>query len=479
MNIIIRTQNSQRRITVSSFEELDQKIKSLFKVEEYSLYSDLERTKPLVEVENNQTIYLSYDAGEVKAYKEEPTCSHSPDAVCPKCAALDSPKKKEQPEVKVRYLSYKSYLEMLENQGRKEDEFDYRPRVCQDHPDKTKCSRCMERQITLASQIYRRVDRVEFDNQYCVENFISAWRDSGRQRIGLLIGRFQDCPDIPMGRKSVVSCIWEVDQENFPDGAVLNRVPDAFLSDEMTIVGVIYTDLSVKDGQLRSCKNSLGYFASTVELHLIDFLKKRLRSKDFFGICLSVNEDEGIEPEVFMVTEQFSALMDAGVLSLTTDPEHFQTSRDIVYFITNEYGKKVSMKASPLVPLDYFIVKCEVGFKDCPVFDNTTLIKRLTPRKLAAYFGDDYSFAKFKSFYLLFGLEKFLPAIIGDLFTSVIRNDEKMFEELTRHEEFLQLKNVLSNFSEKKWNCAACTYLNEAYSASCDMCGSKKSADCV
>lgn len=477
MNIIIRTQNSQRRVTVSSFEELDQKIKDLFKIQEYSLYSDLERTHLLTEVKNNQTIYLSCDIGEAKVYKEEPTCSHSPDAVCPKCAALDPPKRREEPEVKVRYLSYRGYLETLKREGRREDEFDYKPKVCQDHIDKTKCSKCMDKQITLVSQVYRNIDRVEFDNQYCVENFIGAWRDSGKQRIGLLIGRTQDCPDVPMGRKSVVSCIWEVDQESFPDGTVLNRIPDRFLSDEMAVVGVIYTDLVVKDGRLHSYKRSLHYFASTIELHLIDFLKKRMGSKDFFGICLSVNENGKIEPEVFMVTEQFSALMEAGVLSLTTDPRHFLTSRDIVYFITNEYEKKVSMKASPLVPLDYFIVKCEAGFKDGPVFENTTLIKRPTPRKLAAYFGDDYSFAKFRSFYILFDLERFLPTIIGDLFTSVITNDGNTFEELTRHEEFLQLKRVLSNFNEKRWGCAACTYLNEAYSVSCDMCGFKKAAD--
>lgn len=479
MNIIIRTQNSQRRVAVDTFEELDQKIRDIYSVEKYSLYSDKERTKPLSEVENNQTIYLSYEAEEAKVYKQEPNCSHSPDAVCPRCATLGPPKRGECPETKTKYLSYKSYLEMLEKEGRKEDVFDYRPRVCKDHTDKTKCSRCMDRQITLVSQVYRRIDHVEFDNQYCVENFVNAWRDSGRQRIGLLVGRLQEHSDVPMGRKAVVSCIWEVDQENFPDGAVLNRIPSRFLSDEMSIVGVIYTDLAVRDGQLHSCKRSLGYFASTAELHLIDLLGKKTGSEDFFGICLSVNESKGIEPEVFMVTEQFSAMMDAGVLSLTADPRYFQTSRDIVYFITNEYNKKVSMKASPLVPLDYFIVKCEVGVKNSPVFEDATLIKKPTPRKLSAYFGNDYSFAKFKSFYLLFDLERLLPTIIGGLFTSIIRGDEDMFREIASHEEFLQMRSMLLKFNEQKWSCAACTYLNEAYAASCDMCGSKKLADCI
>jgi len=476
MNIKIRTINTQRRVSADSFEELDQKIRDLFKTEKYQLFSDLEKTKPLKEIVDNQTIYMEYETGEAKAYKPEFTCTHSPDAVCSKCATLDPLERKTEPGIPTKYLSYLSYLELLKDKGKVEEEYDYKPKVCKDHSSKTKCSKCMEKQITLVSQIYRKVDYVEFDNQCSMENFISQWRDSGRQKIGLLIGRHKDHPDIPLGKKAVVSCIWEIEQENYPDGLALDEIPERFISGEMKILGIVYTELAYKNGKTESYKRNYGYFVSTLELMLAYAARKRTNLSEFVSIFITINDEGSIVPQAFMISEQFYALMDANILVPTTDPKHFFTKRDIVYFTINEYDIKVSAKANPLVPVDYFIVNCEIGFRDNPVFTNNEYIKRPTPRKLSAYFNGDFSLEKFQNFYILFALEKYVPNCLEQLFNAAIKNDESTFSQLMDDAEFSEFKNLLSKFQEKKWNCIACTFLNESYASSCRICGENKTA---
>ena len=475
MKLIVRTPVSQRMVTVESLDDLDGVIKEAFKIDKYQLFSDPARTKALdaSRVSDGGLIYMSYDIKEPKIYKEENKCTHSPDAVCPKCASLDPLDRRFNDGIKVKYLSYASYREMLKENNKKEDEYDYALRECDDHPKNVKCMKCMDKVITLVPQIFRRIDYVEFDNKGNLEAFINRWRSSGKQQIGLLIGKYEDYELYPMGRKAVVSGIWEIHQERFPDGAVLDSIPKQFICPELSILGVIYTDLFMRDGSLFSYKRSKGYIVSALELNFFYDVQASIGATEFDSVCVSPDESLDISLECFQISEQFQALMRARALSLTTDCTVFETQRDISYSIKNEYDKSVSIKAHPFVPVDYFIVKCESGCKENPLFENPTIVEKNTLRKLSGYFGSDYSFYKFKSFNILMHLAEHLGSA-GELISAVVRNDEAAFEGIKQTGEFKKLYSELQSFNETKWSCSACTYSNEAFADNCEMCSNPK-----
>lgn len=476
MLVTIRTLNAQRKIRVQTHEELDSKIKEIYKTESYQLYSDLDKTMKieLQDIEDKMTVYMAYDMGEVQEYKPEMTCTHSPDAVCPKCVDFERPDRTVEPNKKVKYLSYGSYLQTLKDHSMKEEEFDYEVKVCDQHPPNQRCSNCMEKTVTLMGQQYRHIDYVEFDSRSIVENFINRFKETRRQRVGLLVGKYAEHSDVPMGRKAVVSGIWEVEQECFPDGVVLNDVPTRFFTDELRIIGVIYTDLMLKNGEMDSHKRIGGYMASTVELSFINFLRERLNNKALFGFCVAINDEKQVVPEVFMVSEQFAALSKANSISLTTDPTKFKANREIVYCVVDEYGNKVSKKADPFFPVHYFVVKCENGFKENPLFMHNVDIKKPTLKKLSGYFSNDFRIDKLKNFSILVALEKYIPNTLGEIIESVIRDDQILLNSVTHTEEFANFKAELSKYNVKTWSCSACTYLNQPFNALCEMCGTSK-----
>lgn len=98
------------------------------------------------------------------------------------------------------------------------------------------------------------VDHVEFASPLLIEKFLNAWRRTGKQRFGLLLGRFKPYEKVPMGIRAVVEAIHEVEQEGEVDGLTLGenvkqeeeavrRVAEACASD-LQIVGMVFTDLT-------------------------------------------------------------------------------------------------------------------------------------------------------------------------------------------------------------------------------------------
>jgi nuclear protein localization family protein 4 len=95
------------------------------------------------------------------------------------------------------------------------------------------------------------VDHVELASPDLIDGILSAWRRTGLQRIGYLLGRYDRYDKVPMGVKAVVESIFEPMQEGEVDGLTVetpwsdeNRVKQVAEWCGLTVVGVIYTDLS-------------------------------------------------------------------------------------------------------------------------------------------------------------------------------------------------------------------------------------------
>ena len=477
MKIVVRSPTSRRSVKISSPSDLEDAIKKAFEVEEFQLFSDSSRKTPLdtSKLSDGSVIYMNYERDEPKFFKEENTCTHPPEGVCPKCASLDplDRLKKEGERINVRYMSYDSYKEALKRENKAESEFNYETKICKDHPKNAKCMKCMDKVIILSPQIYRPIDYVAFDNKECVEEFIKKWRNSDRQQIGLLVGRILPHKDLPLAKKAVVSGIWEIEQEKFPDGAVLRSLPDKFICDELEIVGLIYTDLFLKDSAIFSYKKKYDYVISAMELNFIYEVQAHIKRNEFVGICVSADGDDEIGLECFMLSEQFKALMKAKTLELTTKPEYFTTQKSIKYLEKNEYDKAVHKDASPYVPVYYFFVKCEAGYSNVPLFKSTESVLKPTIARLAKYFNNEFGFEKFQSFSILMAVAKNYPGA-GELVSAVIKNDSQKFEEISKRDDFNSFIEKMCAEYEGTWNCLACTYINSSHSRACELCNTER-----
>ena len=378
MKIIVKTPSSRRAVVVERPEELDSKLKSTFGVDEYQIFEDAAYTVPydLGKLKDGALVHMKMEMKTQVAPAPSFDCDHSENIICPKCATLDPLDKRRASKdlKKTKYLSRESFEQFLKERKQSEDEYTDVLKKCPDHPANVTCTKCMDKVITLVPQLFRYTDYVEFDSKDYVEQMITKWKETQKQSVGFLLGKIVPHTEYPGGRKAVVSAIWEVDQERFPDGAVLNHIPTGFICPGLDIVGVVYTDLFMRNGTLFSHKLDRGYVVSAMELNFFYEVQSIVKSPYMVGICVSLQEDGAVGLQCFMVSEQFKGLMQAQALELTTDPTRFKTNRDLKYVVRNEYDKDVKIDAKPYVPIEYFIVTCEAGYLDKPLFSNTTPI---------------------------------------------------------------------------------------------------------
>ena len=253
------------------------------------------------------------------------------------------------------------------------------------------CSSCQPSAITLQPQSFRMVDHLEFSSQSLVDRFLQAWRRTGTQRFGWLLGRYEPYDKVPMGIKAVVEAIHEPPQEGELDGLSLGlpwedeaRVRDlaASSSPPMTIVGYIFTDLdpSEEDRTKSVYKRHPGsYFLSSLEvffaarLQLQSPVPSRSSTTGFFSSRLvtavaTATEDGNVDIAAYQVSEQACAMVDADMIEASVDPGIMRVKEedrsdtnpryvpDVFFRYKNEYGLDVQKSAKPCFPVEYLLV---------------------------------------------------------------------------------------------------------------------------
>jgi nuclear protein localization family protein 4 len=117
------------------------------------------------------------------------------------------------------------------------------------------------------------VDLVEFEHSLIIDKFIHAWRFSGNQRLGFLLGKYVPTSQVPLGIKALVQTIYEPPQENGSDFIQLLDSDNSSALElaaklGMCLVGVIFTDL-LDDGSQSGkviCKRHIdSYFMTCIE----------------------------------------------------------------------------------------------------------------------------------------------------------------------------------------------------------------------
>ncbi|XBW36442.1 hypothetical protein QEN19_002020 [Hanseniaspora menglaensis] len=362
-------------------------------------------------------IKLASQDGLVKRNINIQLCRHGDKGMCEHCSPIPCFDPNFQEERNFKHLSFHSYLKKL-----KDSQFNnhsaYVPKTLEQPSFKIEkkascvhdawpkgiCSKCQPSAITLQQQEFRMVDHVEFLDSEIINSFVDAWRQSGAQRFGILLGSYEEYSSViddqdmtqipPLGIKCQVQQIYEPWQSNEYDGltfkfdqtcADLKEIVKKFAGvDNLYPVGFVFTDLTdsgKKDGSVLCKRHQDSYFLTNLEIiqsakwqNLFPNVSKD-SEQGYFGskfvtCCISGNLNNEIDITTYQVSVTGEGLVDADFISGSTDPSMLYLKEtdntryvpEVFFMKTNEYGLKVKENAKPAFPVEYLLVTLTHGF---------------------------------------------------------------------------------------------------------------------
>ncbi|CDS13979.1 hypothetical protein LRAMOSA06151 [Lichtheimia ramosa] len=357
---------------------------------------------------------LEKERGLIKRPKDTKFCRHGDNAMCDYCMPLEPYDAGYLEENKIKHMSFQAYLRKIDAAKQTSapsstvlkhlpplEEPDYKVKVpCSGGhapwPEGI-CTKCQPSAITLQRQIYRMVDHVEFASAGVIDTFLNAWRESGTQRFGYLIGRYEPYTEVPLGVKAVVETIYEPPQEDHMDGiklalpwdeeeVLVNRVAEAC---GLKMVGMVFTDL-VDDGTGKGTvvakRHVDSYFMSSLECAFAADMQRRYPNPcrhsatgkygSKFLTCVISGDTEGnIDVKAYQVSETTVALKEAdiiepsrkaSVMRVQESVPHERYVPEVFYKFKNEYGVVVKQSAKPTFPVEYLLVNVTHGFPQSP-----------------------------------------------------------------------------------------------------------------
>ena len=344
--------------------------------------------------------------GKIPRGRDSHFCKHGANAMCDNCMPLEPYDSGYHTEHSIKHLSYHAYIRKLTPNSSSNSSstanlpplnplfFKVKvPCPTGGHPNWPAgiCTACQPSAITLQSQPFRMVDHLEIASRDIIDRFLQAWRQTGLQRFGWLIGRYEPYPEVPMGVKAVVEAIYEPPQQGEEDGLVLNlpwegetriRELAKLASTPLTIVGYIYTDLTpTEEDRTKNLykRHPQSFFLSSLEAIFAARVQNdnptpsRSSPSGTFSsrmvtAVLTGTEDGAIDIAAYQVSEQACAMVDADMIEASVDPgivrvkeedrstESARYVPDVFFRYKNEYGLEVKKSAKPSFPVEYLLV---------------------------------------------------------------------------------------------------------------------------
>jgi nuclear protein localization family protein 4 len=340
-------------------------------------------------------------------------CRHGPNGMCDHCMPMEPYDAGYQSEQGIKHLSYHAYLRKISPKGAKSSTSELPPLTATSykvtvpcpsgHPSwpAAICTQCQPSAVTLQPQPFRAVDHVELASPVIVERFLAAWRTTGLQRFGWLLGRYAPHDAVPLGIKAVVEAIHEPPQQGELDGLTLGipwedeprvRALAAAADPPLTLVGYVFTDLTPSEEDktkniYKRHPNSFtlssleAVFAASVQNHFPT--PSRACPTGIFAsrmvtTVLTATVDGQVDLQAYQVSEQACALVAADLIEPSVDPgivrvkteDPADTSAryvpDVFFRYKNEYGLEVKKSAKPAFPVEYLLVNVTHGFPQNP-----------------------------------------------------------------------------------------------------------------
>ncbi|TFK41295.1 NPL4 family-domain-containing protein [Crucibulum laeve] len=342
-------------------------------------------------------------------------CKHGAKGMCDYCMPLEPYDPAYHKENNIKYLSYHAYLRKITPKVTASAASTLPP--LNPHSYKVKdpcptgghvpwpagiCTACQPSAITLHSQPFRMVDHLEIASTDIIDRFLQAWRKTGLQRFGWLIGRYEPYDKVPMGIKAVVEAIYEPPQQGELDGLVLGwpwedepriRELSAAASTPLTVVGYIFTDLDpTPEDRTKNIykRHPQSFFLSSLEAIFAATMQKNNPttsrssptgqfSSRLVTAVLTGTADGQVDISAYQVSEQAVAMVDADMIEASVEPgtvrikEEDRTENsaryvpDVFFSYKNEYGLEVKKSAKPCFPVEYLLVNVTHGFPQNPL----------------------------------------------------------------------------------------------------------------
>ena len=356
--------------------------------------------------------------GKIPRGRDSRFCKHGANGMCDYCMPLEPYDAAYHTEHNIKHISYHAYLRKLAPKASDTaaallpplSTLSYKVKVpcpSKGHPPWPAgiCTACQPSAITLQSQPFRMVDHLEIASMDIVDKFLQAWRATGLQRFGFLIGHYEPYDEVPMGIKAVVEAIYEPPQEGELDGLTLGipweeepRIRDLIknASKPMNVVGYIFTDLdpTPEDRTKNAYKRHPGsFYLSSLEAIFAATLQRAnptLSRSDPEGVfssrlvtaVLTGTEDGAVDVAAYQVSEQAAAMVDADMIEASVDPgivrvkeeDRSQDSAryvpDVFFRYKNEYGLEVKKSAKPCFPVEYLLVNVSTSCFDYLILIN-------------------------------------------------------------------------------------------------------------
>ncbi|KAI0666300.1 polyubiquitin-tagged protein recognition complex Npl4 component [Trametes maxima] len=360
--------------------------------------------------------YWRSQEGKIPRGRDSRFCKHGTNAMCDYCMPLEPYDAAYHTEHSIKHLSFHAHLRKLTPKASSSasitsvlpplNPLSYKvkdPCPTGGHAPWPAgiCTACQPSAITLQSQPCRMVDHLEIASPDIVDRFLQAWRVTGVQRFGWLIGHYEPYPDVPMGIKAVVEAIHEPPQEGEIDGLTIGvpwedepriRALAAHSTTPLQIVGYIFTDLEPTEenrSKLKYKRHPQSFFLSSLEVIFAAHVQNanptpsRASFTGKFGsrmvtAVLTGTEEGGIDVSAYQVSEQACAMVDADMIEASVDPGIVRVKEedrevgsaryvpDVFFRYKNEYGLDVQKNAKPCFPVEYLLVNVTHGFPQNP-----------------------------------------------------------------------------------------------------------------
>ncbi|KAG1757330.1 NPL4 family-domain-containing protein [Suillus lakei] len=318
-------------------------------------------------------IYWRSKDGKIPRGRDARFCKHGVNGMCDYCMPLEPYDAAYQAEHSIKHLSYHAYLHKIS------------PKTLKIHVPVAG--------IRLGQPEYpfRMVDHLEIASPEIIERFLKAWRSTGLQRFGWLIGRYEPYEKVPMGIKAVVEALYEPPQEGELDGLTLG-IP---WEDEPRIreLAKMASGSIVHHPEDRTKsiykRHPHSFFVSSLEAIFAATIQKanptpsRSSPTGAFGsrlvtAILTATEDGKVDISAYQVSEQACAMVDADMIEASVEPgivrikdeDRSQDAAryvpDVFFRYKNEYNLEVKKTAKPCFPVEYLLVNVTHGFPQSP-----------------------------------------------------------------------------------------------------------------
>ncbi|KAM5532765.1 hypothetical protein V8D89_013562 [Ganoderma adspersum] len=356
--------------------------------------------------------YWRSQDGKIPRGRDNRFCKHGANAMCDYCMPLEPYDPEYHTKNNIKNLSYHAYLRKATPQTSLSSSVTSilpplnPPSFRVKDPCPTGghapwpagiCTACQPSAITLQSQPFRMVDHLEIASEVIIERFLQAWRATGTQRFGWLIGHYEPYPDVPMGVKAVVEAIHEPPQQGEIDGLELGlpwedesriRALATQATTPLQVVGYIFTDLEPEEEDRTKVKykrHPQSFYLSSLEIIFAAVVQNATPTSSkasFTGkfgsrmvtAVLTGTQEGGVDISAYQVSEQACAMVDADMIEASVDPgimrvKEEDASRyvpDVFFRYKNEYNLDVQKNAKPCFPVEYLLVNVSHGFPQNP-----------------------------------------------------------------------------------------------------------------